>query len=360
MLRFAAIVINLKKDFIFMNTKELETSITKLAIKGKGILAADESAGTITKRFTAVNVQSTEETRRAYREMLITTPGLNEFIAGVILFEETLNQKTMDGTLFPEKLKKLGILPGIKVDKGLVLLPNTTEEQVTQGLDGLADRLVEYKTKGACFAKWRAVYSISPSTPSALAIKANAEGLARYAAICQANGIVPIVEPEVLIDSDHTLERCAEVSEQVFHAVFHALFRHKVQLEYIVLKPSMVIHGKKCPTKATAEQVAKATLTILKRTVPTAVPTINFLSGGQTSEEATAHLNAMNMLSPPLPWNLSYSYARALQDYPMKIWRGEPKNVAAAQKVFYQRAKLNSLAAVGKYATSMEKEASFA
>ncbi len=345
-----------------MNTiiNELENTISKIAIPGKGILAADESAATITKRFTAVNTESTEETRCAYRDLLISTPKINEFIAGVILFEETLSQKTSDGTLFPEKLKKLGILPGIKVDKGLINLPNTQDEQVTQGLDGLAERLVEYKKKGACFAKWRAVYAISEKTPSMLVIKTNAEGLARYAALCQVNGIVPIVEPEVLIDGDHTIERCAEVSERVLHAVFHALHKHKVKLEYIILKPSMVINGKKCPTKATAEQVAKTTITILRRTVPAAVPTINFLSGGQSCEEATANLNAMNALFPKLPWNVSYSYARALQDYPMKIWHGDSKNIPAAQKAFYQRAKLNSLAAVGKYVTSMEKETSFA
>jgi fructose-bisphosphate aldolase class I len=339
---------------------ELETTINKLATRGKGILAADESSGTIGKRLAAVNVESTEETRRAYRDLLINTPNINEFIAGVILFEETLSQKTLDGTPFPEKLNQLGIIPGIKVDKGLINLVNTDEEQVTQGLDGLAERLIEYRAKGARFAKWRAVYAISDKTPSLLAIKTNAEILARYAAICQNNGIVPIVEPEVLIDGDHTIEECADVSERVLHAVFHALARHKVKLEYIVLKPSMVISGKKCPLQANPEQVAKATITVLKRTVPSAVPTINFLSGGQSCEQATANLNAMNLLSPHLPWNVSYSYARALQDYPMKLWHGESSNVSAAQKSFYTRAKLNSLAATGKYNVSMEKETSLA
>lgn len=339
---------------------DLENTITKLAAKGKGILAADESNATITKRFAALNITSTEDTRRSYRDLLITTPGVNEFIAGVILFEETLNQKTADGTPFPEKLKKLGILPGIKVDKGLVTIPNTKDEQTTQGLDGLAERLVEYKSKGACFAKWRSVYTISANTPSDLAIQTNAEGLARYAAICQANGIVPIVEPEVLIDGDHTIERCAEASEPVFQAVFEALHRHKVKLEYIVLKPSMVISGKACATKASVDQVAKATVTILRRTVPAAVRTINFLSGGQSPEDATAHLNAMHTLAGHLPWNVSYSYARALQDYAMKIWKGDSKNISAAQKAFYQRAKLNSLAAIGEYTPSMEKETTIA
>lgn len=340
--------------------KDLESTINQLAVRGKGILAADESSATITKRFAAVNVESTEETRRAYRDMLITTPGLNEFIAGVILFEETLNQKTLDGTPFPEKLKQLGIVPGIKVDKGLVVLPNTAEEQITQGLDGLSERLVDYKTKGARFAKWRAVYTVSDTLPSMLAIKTNAECLARYAAICQMNGIVPIVEPEVLIDGNHTIERCKEVTERVLNAVFQALKKHKVKLEYIVLKPSMVINGKTCPVKASAEQVATATITVLKRTVPAAVPTINFLSGGQASEEATANLNAMNTLTAHLPWNVSYSYARALQDKPMKLWHGDKTNVSAAQQAFYHRAKLNSLAAIGKYAVSMEKETTMA
>jgi len=334
---------------------ELAATTAKLAARGKGILAADESNPTITKRFEAVGITSSEDTRRAYREMLITTPGFNQYIAGVILFEETLNQKTSQGNTFPEMLKSLGVLPGIKVDKGLVILPNTKEEQITQGLDGLPDRLIEYKAKGATFAKWRAVYSISANTPSNLAISANAEVLARYAAICQAHGIVPIVEPEVLIDGDHTLERCEEVSDPVFHAVFQALYRHKVKLEYIVLKPSMVINGKACSKKASVQEVAEATIRVLKHTVPGAVPTINFLSGGQSSEQATANLNAMNKLGN-LPWNLSFSYARALQDYAMKTWKGDAKNVQAAQKEFFKRAKLNSLAATGSYTDAMEKE----
>ena len=335
--------------------KELELTISKLAAKGKGILAADESTPTITKRFQALNIESTEDTRREYREMLMATPGLNQYIAGVILFEETLNQKTSQGMLFPDMLNKLDILPGIKVDKGLVHLANTIDENITQGLDGLPERLADYKAKGARFAKWRAVYNISATTPSMLAIKTNAEMLARYAAICQELGIVPIVEPEVLIDGDHTIARCEEVSEPVLHALFKALYRHKVRLEYIVLKPSMVISGKACSQKASVDEVAKATLRILRRTVPAAVPTINFLSGGQTSEQATAHLNAMNQLGP-LPWNVSFSYARALQEYAMKAWAGITKNIPAAQKAFLKRAKLNSLAATGKYSEAMEKE----
>jgi fructose-bisphosphate aldolase class I len=340
-------------------TQDLETTIAKLSAKGKGILAADESIATITKRFEALNIKSTPENRAAYRELLVTAPGVNEYIAGVILFEETLNQNSSNGKPFPELLQQLGILPGIKVDKGPVLLPNTKDEHFTQGLDGLHERLADYKSRGACFAKWRTVYTISDTTPSALAIRANSEGLSAYAALCQAHGIVPMVEPEILIDTNHTIERCMEVTENVLHALFHSLFKHKVKLEYIVLKPSMVINGKLCSTKATTEQVAKSTITALRRNVPAAVPTINFLSGGQSPEEATANLNAMNMI-PGNPWNVSYSYARALQDYCMKTWLGDAKNIAAAQKIFLQRVKLNSLASIGKYTSAMEKETSAA
>ena len=334
---------------------ELASTISKLAVHGKGILAADESTATITKRFQANGIDSNEDTRRAYREMLLTTPKINEYIAGVILFEETLLQNTSHGTAFPEALSKLNILAGIKVDKGLASLPFTENEKVAQGLDGLTERLTEYKAKGATFAKWRSVYDISATTPSRLAIKSNAEVLARYAAICQSVGIVPIVEPEVLIDGDHTIARCEEVSEPVLQAVFHALNLLKVKLECIVLKPSMIISGKTCKQQASVSEVAEATLRVLKRTVPAAVPTINFLSGGQTSEQATAHLNAMNAKGN-LPWNLSYSYARALQDYAMKTWAGKSQNIQTAQEQFSKRAKLNSLAAMGKYSDSMEKE----
>lgn len=339
-----------------MNIDDLAMTAKQLAAPTKGILAADESTGTITKRFQAIGIESNEENRRAYRELLVTTPGCQKYLAGVILFEETLNQKTSKDVPFPEVLKQIGILPGIKVDKGLVHLANSRDEMVTQGLDGLAERLGEYKAKGACFAKWRAVYTIGQTTPSPLAIDTNAEVLARYAASCQEHGIVPIVEPEVLIDGSHTLERCEEVSVPVFHAVFEALYRHQVRLEYIVLKPSMVISGKSCLQKASVENVAKATVRVLRETVPAAVPTINFLSGGQSPEEATAHLNAINRLGQPRAWNISFSYARALQDSCMKIWQGQSKNVAAAQAEFYKRVKLNSLASVGKYTAEMEKE----
>lgn len=334
--------------------QELASTIEKLAVRGKGILAADESTATISKRFQAVGAECTEDTRRAYREMLVTTPGFSNYVAGVILFEETLTQKMSDGVTFADALQKMGVVPGIKVDKGLVPLANATEESITQGLDGLRERLIEYKSKGARFAKWRSVYTISATLPSQLAIDTNAEVLARYAALCQEQGIVPIVEPEVLIDGDHTIERCEEVSEPVLKAVFDALNRHKVSLEHIVLKPSMVISGKGCSQKASVQQVADATLRVLRRTVPAAVPTINFLSGGQSSEQATAHLNTMNQSE--LPWNLSFSYARALQDYAMKTWQGQAKNVAAAQQAFLKRAKLNSLAATGDYSESMERE----
>lgn len=338
----------------------LDTTIQHLSQPGKGILAADESGATVGKRFAALGIESTEDTRRAWRDLLITTPGINEFIAGVILFDETLHQNALDGTPFPKKLEQLGILPGIKVDQGLTLLPNTPNDQITQGLDKLDERLADYFKKGARFAKWRAVYAISENTPSQLAIKANAEALARYAALCQKNQIVPIVEPEVLLDGAHTIEQCAIVSEKVLHALFHALYRHGVQLEHTILKPAMVISGKECAKRADVNTVAATTVQILRRTVPAAIPTINFLSGGQTSEEATAHLNAMHRLKVTLPWNLSYSYARALQDLAMKTWGGQTKNVAAAQQAFYHRAKLNSLAAKGQYQPTMEKENSLA
>ena len=339
----------------------LASTIQKLAVRGKGILAADESTPTITKRFQALGIESTEDSRRAYREMLMTTPGCKEFIAGVILFDETLDQMTSKGISFPQALLQQDILPGIKVDKGLVPLVNlqntssqAEKEEITQGLDGLSERLAVYKNKGARFAKWRAVYHISSNTPSALAISTNAAILARYAAICQQQDIVPIVEPEILIDGDHTLARCEEVSVPVFHAVFEALYRHHVKLNYIVLKPSMVISGKTCAQKSSVQETAEATLRVLLQTVPAATATINFLSGGQTALQATAHLNAMNQTT--LPWNLSFSYARALQEDAMKIWAGKNENVAAAQAAFYKRAKLNSLAAKGEYTDALEKE----
>ncbi len=336
---------------------ELLTTIAKLVAPGKGILAADESIPTITKRFQALGIESTDNSRRAYRLLLSTAPGAEEFIAGVILFEETLGQNADDGTPFAEMLSRRGILPGIKVDKGTVALPGAPGDLITQGLDGLAERLKTYKQKGARFAKWREVYSITDHNPTPLGIEANAEVLARYAAICQEHGIVPIVEPEVLLDGDHTLERCREVSEAVLHAVFHALHRHRVILECMVLKPNMVLPGKECSPKATPEAVARATLTVLWRTVPAAVPTINFLSGGQGSVDATASLNAMNVMAPSAPWVLSFSYARALQDDAMRTWAGRAENVRAAQDAFYRRAKMNSLARNGKWSAALEQAA---
>src|SRR5207248_4818922 len=301
----------------------------------------------ITKRFKAVGIDSTEETRRQYRQLLFTTRGVSEFVAGFILFEETLGQKADDGTPLAEVLVRQGVLPGIKVDKGTTPLPNADGDLITQGLDGLSERLKAYKAQGARFAKWREVYGVTDRNPTTLGIEANAEVLARYAAICQAEGIVPIVEPEVLIDGDHTLERCHEVSEAVLSAVFRAIHRHRVSLEGMVLKPSMVLPGKEHPPKANPETVAGATLEVLRRIVPAAVPTINFLSGGQSPEEATANLNAMNVMAPDAPWVLSFSYARALQDPPMKLWAGHAENVRAAQQAFYQRLKMNSLARDG-------------
>lgn len=335
----------------------LRATIAELTRPGKGILAADESQPTITKRFGALGIESTEATRRNYRTLLFETPGAQEYLSGVILFEETLTQRADDGTPLPEVLTKRGILAGIKVDKGTVPLPNAPGDLITQGLDGLAERLKGYKTHGVRFAKWREVYEITDRNPTPLGIHANAEVLARYAAICQQEGIVPIVEPEVLIDGDHTLERCHEVSEAVLHAVFHALHRHRVLLEGMVLKPSMVLPGKSNSRKAKPEEVATATLEVLRRTVPAAVPTINFLSGGQSPEDATANLNAMNAVSPRAPWVLSFSYARALQDPAMRAWGGRAQNVATAQKVFHQRLKMNALARDGKWTPELERAA---
>ena len=336
------------------NHSELESTIAKIVEPGKGILAADESMPTITKRFSAVGIESSEDSRRAYRSLLFTTPGADRFLSGVILFEETLSQKGDDGTPLPQVLAKRGILPGIKVDKGTVALEGADGDMVTQGLDGLADRLKAYKSQGARFTKWREVYPITDRNPTPLGIKTNADVLARYAAICQTQGLVPIVEPEVLIDGSHTLERCAEVTEAVLHAVFHALHRHRVVTELIILKPNMVVPGKAHPNKASPEKVAAATLKVLRRTVPASVPTINFLSGGQTPKEATANLNAMNALDKRAPWVLSFSFARALQDPVMELWKGAKEKVAPAQQAFAHRLQMNSLARDGKWTDAQE------
>ena len=332
---------------------ELQTTVTAMVQKGKGILAMDESSPTIAKRFKAINVESTEENRRAYRSMILSTPDLGEFISGIILFEETLKQNSDDGIRLPELCAQQGIVPGIKVDKGKLPLPNTAGDEITQGLDGLEIRLKGYKELGARFAKWRNVYHITEMTPSRLAITANAEVLARYAAICQAQGIVPIVEPEVLIDGDHSLKRCSEVSEVVFHELFHALHQHHVILESIILKPNMMIAGQQNSQKATPEEVAEQTIRVLRRTVPAAVPGINFLSGGQTPQEATANLNAMNQLGQH-PWELSFSYGRALQEPALQAWKGDASNTQKTQAALYQRARLNGAARYGNYTASME------
>jgi len=338
-----------------MNThNELQSTIANLVVKGKGILAADESAPTIAKRFKAVNLESTEENRRAYRSMLLATPHIGDYISGVILFEESLTHTTADGTPLPQLAAQQGIVPGIKVDKGFLPLAGAVGDNITQGLDGLAERLATYKQQGARFAKWREVYAITETNPTLLGIEANAETLARYAAICQSIGMVPIVEPEVLLDGAHSIDRCYEVIEAVQHAVFHALYRHGVIFEYMLLKPSMVMPGKDNPAKATPEEIAEKTLKELRRTVPAAVPSINFLSGGQTPEQATANLNAMNGMAGNAPWLLSFSYARALQEPVLQSWAGKAENITMTQTALYKRAKLNGAAQLGHYSSDME------
>ena len=298
---------------------ELQATVEALAQQGKGILAADESGPTVAKRFKTIGVESTEENRRAWRVLLLAAPGLGEFISGVILHEETLAQRTDDGTPLPQWIARQGMVPGIKVDAGKIPLTGAPGDEITEGLDGLAKRIDAYRRQGARFAKWRAVYNVSDTLPSRLAVEANAESLARYAAIRQERGIVPIVEPEVLIDGDHSMARCAEVTEAVLHEVFHALHSHRVVLEHMLLKPSMVLPGKANAQQASPAEVAHQTIQILRRTVPAAVASVNFLSGGQTPEEATANLDAMNRLAPQ-PWQLSFSYGRALQESALRAW----------------------------------------
>jgi fructose-bisphosphate aldolase class I len=336
---------------------ELQATIEQMVQPGKGILAADESQPTIAKRFAPIDVESTEENRRAYRALLFTSPGIEDYISGVIEFEETLAQTSDDGTPLPEVLARRGIVPGIKVDKGKGPLALSPGDLITYGLDGLAERLQLYKRQGARFAKWREVYEIGNHNPSPLGISANAEMLARYAAVCQEQGVVPIVEPEVLIDGDHSMARCAEVTEAVQKEIFHALHRHHVVLEHMILKPNMVLPGKEYPVRASAEEIAVATLQVFRRTVPAAVPSINFLSGGLSPEEATANLNAMNADFPDAPWLLSFSYGRALQQTVLQTWRGKAENVATAQQALLKRARLNGAAQRGEYQASMENEA---
>jgi len=339
-----------------MDAKLMTETARAMVAAGKGLLAADESAGTCKKRFDSVNVESTEENRRAYRELLFTTPGLGEHVSGVILFDETIRQKTKGGVDFAEYLKKNGIIPGIKVDAGAQDMALHPGEKVTEGLDKLAPRMKEYFGLGARFAKWRAVITIGEGLPSGACIKANAHALARYSAICQEASIVPIVEPEVLLDGAHTVERCEAVSEDTLEALFHELERHGVSLEHVILKASMVVSGKDNARQAPVQEVAERTLRVLRRTVPAALPGVVFLSGGQTDEHATAHLDAMNRMGGA-PWPLTFSYSRALQAVALKTWRGSAANVAAAQKALHHRARMNSLAAKGQWNASLEKQA---
>jgi fructose-bisphosphate aldolase class I len=338
-----------------MNHAELERIARGMVAPGKGILAADESTGTIKKRFDAIALESTEANRQLYREMLFASPGVAEAISGVIMYDETLRQKTRAGVPFPQHLASLGIIPGIKVDQGAKPLANFPNETVTEGLDGLRERLKEYHGLGARFAKWRAVIDIGAGFPTRFCIEANAHALARYAALCQEQGIVPIVEPEVLMDGDHSLETCEAVTDEVLCETFRALAGHRVHLEGIVLKPNMVISGKKNAARATPEQVAEATVRCLRRWVSSAVPGIAFLSGGQSTTEATLHLSLMNR--QPLPWALTFSYGRALQDSALKAWGGKPENFEAGQREFMRRARLNGLAAKGAYTADMETKA---
>jgi fructose-bisphosphate aldolase class I len=341
-----------------MNLSELNKVAEAMVAPGRGILAADESTGTIKKRFDALGVESTADSRRDYREMLFRTKeAMTKYISGVILYDETIRQNAKDGTPLVKLIAQSGALPGIKVDKGTKPLPNCPGEVVTEGLDGLGERLAEYRGLGAKFAKWRAVIDIGEhGLPSYTCVSANAHALARYAALCQDQGIVPIVEPEVLMDGGHDIDRCAEVTTWVLKETFQALFFNRVALEAMVLKPNMAIPGKKSPKRASVEEVAEKTLRVLKECVPAAVPGIAFLSGGQSDEEATAHLDAMNKMGPT-PWRVSFSYGRALQAAPQKTWSGKSENVAAAQRAFSHRAMMNGLATLGQWKADLERKA---
>jgi fructose-bisphosphate aldolase class I len=339
-----------------MDKALLSKTAAAMVARGKGVLAADESSGTCEKRFKSVGVECTEESRRSYRGLLFTTPGVEQYISGVILFDETLRQKTNEGVLFPDYLAGKGILPGIKVDKGAMDLALCPGEKVTEGLDGLRPRLAEYFKLGARFAKWRAVITIGEAIPSHTCLYANAHALARYAALCQEASIVPMIEPEVLLDGSHTVERCEEVTEAALRATYAAMAAHNVLLEHLILKTSMVVSGKECPRQANVDEVAERTLRVLRRTVPAAQPGIVFLSGGQSDEAATAHLNAM-AATKGLPWPLTFSYSRALQNPALKAWRGQASSASAAQKAFHHRAHMNGLAAQGKWKPELEKRA---
>jgi fructose-bisphosphate aldolase, class I len=342
-----------------MNLTELNKVAEAMVAPGRGILAADESTGTIAKRFDSIGVPSTPENRRDYREMLFrTTDAMSKYISGVILFDETIRQNAKDGTPLVKLIEKAGSLPGIKVDKGTKPLPRCPGEVVTEGLDGLRDRLIEYRGMGARFAKWRAVIDVGQRhvMPSYTAVRANAHALARYAALCQDEDIVPIVEPEVLMDGDHDIDRCVEATTWMLKETFQELFINRIALEGMVLKPNMAVPGKKSPRRASVDEVADKTVRVLKACVPAAVPGIAFLSGGQSDEEATAHLDAMNRMGP-LPWRLAFSYGRALQHAPQKVWSGKPENVAAAQRAFSHRAMMNGLAALGQWKADLERKA---
>jgi fructose-bisphosphate aldolase class I len=339
-----------------MAANELHETAKALVAEGKGILAADESTGTIKKRFDSIDVESTEENRRAYRDLLFTTEGAEEFISGVILYDETIRQSSADGTPFPKLLESKGIIPGIKVDTGAKPLALTDGETITEGLDGLRDRLNEYRELGARFAKWRATYSVGDGRPSEYCVWTNAHALARYAALCQEAGLVPIVEPEVLMDGDHTIEGASKATGRVLQAVYTELHDQRLDLYGTLLKPNMVLSGYDASSRAGVDEVAEATVDVLTRHVPAAVPGIVFLSGGQTDEDATAHLNAMNARGPH-PWQLSFSYGRALQAPALKAWGGKEENVQAGQRAYYHRAKMNGAARTGMYAPEMEREA---
>ncbi len=338
-----------------MDTTKLEAVAHALVQKGKGILAADESSGTIKKRFDSIHLESTEQNRLFYRRMLFTTQGIEAFISGVILFDETIRQTDLDGVPLCRILARKGVLPGIKVDKGAKNMAGFPGEKITEGLDGLRERLVEYRDLGARFAKWRSVINIGDGIPTRQCIDGNARGLALYAALCQEAGLAPIVEPEVLMDGDHTIGRCEAVTTDTLVSVFSELHRHRVHLEGMLLKPNMVISGKQCPVQARASEVAEATIRCFRRSVPAAVPGIVFLSGGQTPRQATENLQAMNALGPS-PWQLSFSYGRALQESTLKAWRGQPENADKAQATFYHRSKCTGAAREGQYKSRMEDE----
>jgi fructose-bisphosphate aldolase class I len=340
-----------------MNLAELNKVAEAMVTPGRGILAADESSGTIKKRFDSIGAESTAETRRDYRELLFrATDAMSKCISGVILYDETIRQSARDGTPLVKLIERAGALPGIKVDKGTKPLPFSPGEVITEGLDGLRERLVEYRELGAKFAKWRAVIDIGPGIPSYNAIMSNAHALGRYAALCQEENIVPIVEPEVLMDGDHDAERCYLITEWLLKTVFEQLYYQKVALEGMVLKPNMVVAGKKAKRRAGVEEVAEKTVKVLRACVPAAVPGIAFLSGGQSDEEATAHLDAMNRIGD-LPWRLTFSYGRALQAAPLKAWAGKSENVAGAQRAFTHRALMNGLAARGQWKQDLERKA---